>query len=148
MCVLFNRIDWILPERWLLENWTRRSETALDWHPVATLSHTMAILLTQSAGNKNEYSKASHSFLSMKKGLSLSLSLSLHSLSSFLLCLLLSLYTHLLFTLHTHTLVSSHERPCMFALSYRANYLRISLYFIFIFWTSERSPTSDLWRPI
>lgn len=85
----------IFPERWLLENWTRRSETVLDWHPVATLSHTMAVLLTQSAGNKNEYSKASHSFLSMKKGLSslspffffffslpsLSPSLSIHNIS-------------------------------------------------------------------
>ena len=103
MCVLFNRIDWILPERWLLENWTRRSETALDWHPVATLSHTMAVLLTQSAGNKNEYSKASHSFLSMKKGLSLSLSLSLSILFLPSFSVSFSLYTHISSSRSTHT---------------------------------------------
>ena len=93
----------IFPERWLLENWTRRSETVLDWHPVATLSHTMVVLLTQSAGNKNEYSKASHSFLSMKKGLSsLSPFSFFFSLSSFSVSF--SLYTqHISSSRSTHT---------------------------------------------
>jgi hypothetical protein len=64
----------------------------------------------------------------------------------------LSLHISLLFTLRTHSAdthsFSSHERPCMFALSYRANYLRISLYFMSFLNARSITATSDLWRPI